>query len=157
MIQKILLLLFCCVALTACYENGIYEKYKGIPDYVWKTGYKVPYEVEITDTNVLYNIYVDVRHTEFYPFSNLWLMLHVNMPYGQKHETRVELPLAEKDGKWLGRCLGDVCDRQILVQENAIFPQQGKYTFELEQIMRLDDLPGIMEMGIKIEKTDRRR
>ena len=38
-------------------------------------------------------------------------------------------------------------------KSNFKFPQTGNYTFMLEQAMRVDPLPQIMDVGIRIEKA----
>ena len=61
------------------------------------------------------------------------------------------------NGKWLGDGLGDIWDIQC--QFKAIrFNKDGLYRFEIEQAMRygelakIDNLPGVMEIGLRIEK-----
>jgi gliding motility-associated lipoprotein GldH len=139
--------------LMACNPGRVYEKNVEINKYIWNKEVKTWYEVDIDDTTQHYNIFVNVRHTNFYPFSNLWIMVYTTFPDGNRLHQRVELQLAEKDGKWDGECLGDICDISLEMQKNAIFNQKGKYIFEFEQIMRSDQLPAIMAMGLKLEKA----
>jgi gliding motility-associated lipoprotein GldH len=141
--------------LVACHPDRVYEQNVEINKYIWNKDVKTKYEVTIEDTTQHYDIYVNVRHTNFYYYSNLWIMVYTTFPDGHRLNQRVELQLAEKDGKWDGECLGDICDISLELQKNAIFDQKGKYIFEFEQIMRHDQLPAIMAMGLKIEKTKR--
>lgn len=123
-----------------------------IPDYIWNYDFKIPFEVEITDTAVLYNVYASIRHTDAYPFRNLWLIIHTTLPSGEQKEKRVELQLADEAGRYFGEGMGDIWDYQVKIQDNATFPQIGKYKFEFEQNMRQNPLPMVMSMGLKIEK-----
>lgn len=138
---------------SSCDPNRVYEENKDIPDYQWKYDNIVEFPISIKDTSSLYNIYVNVRHTHFYPYRNLWLKVHTKFPEGKQMEKRVDIELANKEGKWYSNCAGDICDYQVAIQENAYFNQKGTYKIELEQNMRQNPLPGIMDMGIRVEKT----
>jgi gliding motility-associated lipoprotein GldH len=73
---------------------------------------------------------------------------------GVKPKTqRVELPLANKEGKWLGSGMGDIFEHRIPIQQNARFDKQGMYHFSFEQNMRLNPLPHIMSVGLRVEKA----
>ncbi|MEI7669902.1 MAG: gliding motility lipoprotein GldH, partial [Pseudomonadota bacterium] len=104
-----------------------------------------------------YNVYINVRHADFYPFSNLWLMSRTTFPDGNRLEKRVEIPLANNEGKWFGEGMGDIWDMSHILQQGTYFNKAGKYTIELEQNMRKDPLPGIMAIGIRIQKTQVKR
>lgn len=144
---SLLLLLF-----FSCDQNRVFEKNVEIPDYIWNYDFKVPFEVEITDTSSRYNVFINIRHTDSYPLSNLWVIIHTQLPSGEKKQKRVELVLSDNRGQFFGEGMGDIWDYQILIQQNALFPQTGKYKFELEQNMRQNALPLIMSMGMRIEK-----
>lgn len=142
---------------SSCNPNRIYEENIEIPKNVWDKNFKTTYQVNITDTTQLYRLSVNVRHTNFFQFSNLWITIYTIFPDGKTLSKRVELPLSDKEGKWHGECLGDICDVNISIQEKTLFNQIGKHTFVFEQIMRnkslnLDELPGIMAMGLLVEK-----
>ena len=85
---------------VSCDKNRVYEKNKEIKDYIWDSKNKASFTFEITDTTKLYNIYINVRHADFYQFSNIWLITYTTFPDGNKIEKRVEIPLANEEGKW---------------------------------------------------------
>jgi gliding motility-associated lipoprotein GldH len=65
----------------------------------------------------------------------------------------VELTLADARGKWLGSGYGNTRDNRILFKKNFRFPEAGTWHFELEQAMRMNPLPQIMDVGLRIEKA----
>lgn len=157
---KITLAFSALLVIASCNPNRIFEKNTDISNNVWDKKFKPEFEFEIKDTSLLYSLSVNVRHTNFYQFSNLWVMAYTTFPDGKTISSRVELPLADKDGKWHGDCLGDICDVNVSIQEKAIFNQAGKHKIILEQIMRnkslnIDELPGIMAIGLKVEKLQK--
>lgn len=142
---------------SACEHTLSYEKYMPVAGRSWNSSQKLFFPVEIKDTSVLYNIYVNVRNTDDYPFSNLWLTIGTKFPANQLFEKRINLTLADSTGKWTGRPEGDLYDEQILIQQNAYFQTPGTYTFSLEQIMRQDPVPGILAVGLRVENTQLKR
>jgi len=78
---------------------------------------------------------------------------HTTFPSGEKQETRVDLPLADKEGKWYGKGAGDVRSTQVQLQNNAKMPDIGMYLFEVEQNMRQNPLREVMDIGLRIEKA----
>ncbi len=84
----------------------------------------------------------------------MWVFIKSSAPNGQTSIDTLECILADKTGKWAGDGLGDIWDIQIPWRMNVRFPVSGKYTVEYEQAMRVDDLPGIMDMGLRIEKAE---
>lgn len=157
---KQLLWALCCLLLllsmfTACDKDRIYDKFAEIPQAQWTYEQKMPFEVEITDTIQHYNVYINVRHNDTYPYSNLWVMLYTWFPSGKKIENRVNLPLANKEGRWYGnKGLNSLITNQVLIQENAQMPEIGTYKFEIVQDMRSNPLNGITETGIRVERAN---
>ena len=144
-------------SLSSCDESRVFEKNREIKDYIWDSRNKASFTFEVKDTTTLHNIYVNVRHADFYQFSNIWLMVRTTFPDGKQLSKRVEVPLANDDGAWYGEGLGDIWDAQHLIQQGAFFEQPGKYTFDLEHNMRKDPLPGIMAIGLRVENTGIRK
>ena len=98
-------------------------------------------------------MYVNVRNSNNYKFSNLYIFMHTKWPTGENETDTLQLFLASPDGKWLGNGLGDIYENQIQLKQNFKFYRSGQYRFTLEQAMRLNPLPGIIDMGIRIEKN----
>ena len=142
------------VAVSSCDRNKVYEEYVEVDDYVWNVSQPLSFEFEITDTLALHDIYVNVRHANQYPYSNLWLFINSWAPSGLKAVDTLECVLADEHGKWAGSGLGDIWDMQILWKKNVRFANAGKYHIEYNQAMRTDNLVGIMDMGLRVELAD---
>ncbi|CAL1521170.1 gliding motility lipoprotein GldH [Chitinophaga sp. MM2321] len=136
-----------------------FEKNLEIPGHDWAYDFKPSFEVAIQpeDTADLYNIYVNVRHTDAYPYSNVWILVGTQYPGDSTaREQRVELPLSDINGKWLGSGLDDIYEHRIPIQQKAIFDKPGTYKFTFEQNMRQNPLPHVMNVGLRIEKAGKR-
>lgn len=137
-----------------------FEKNRDIPQSNWDASFKPAYEVTLAaeDTAFFYNLYVNVRHTDAYPYNNLWLIVSTQMPGDSLPQTRrVELPLADSYGKWLGSGLDDIFEHRIPIQQHAILPRAGTYRFTFEQNMRQNPLPDMLSVGLRMEKAAPRK
>ncbi|OWY23384.1 hypothetical protein BVG80_08645 [Sphingobacteriales bacterium TSM_CSM] len=144
----------CTLLLHACNSgNTVFEKNAEIPKGNWTYDVKPAFEVPVTDTVSRYNVYVNLRHTNSYTYSNMWVIIYTTLPSGKKLERRTELPLSDKEGKWYGKDSGSIINQQILIQPNAIMPEAGTYRFEFEQNMRVNPLPDVLSIGLSIEKA----
>jgi len=157
---KIALCLFVAGILVSCNKNVVFSKYERIEETKgWPAKQLINFETEITDTNQLYDVYINVRNAETYPFKNLFMFLHTTYPDGKMSVDTIECILANEQGHWLGKGLGDLYDNAILFKKNTRFQHAGKYKFGFEQVMRygnkneIDPLFLIMDVGITIEKA----
>ena len=144
---------FSLLILFSCDPGRVYEKNIKIPEGIWEKDHIVSFEVFIDDTASAHNLYVNVRNTSLYPYSNLYLFIETTAPSGHSIRDTVEVLLADKRGKWLGSGLGDIWDLQQIYKRNVRFAQRGKYSFEYQQAMRMDRLPFVMDTGLRIERV----
>lgn len=134
-------------------ELRIFEQYQEITNEAWEYENTPSFEVAIQDTSLRYNVMVNVRHTDSYKFSNMYVNVYTTLPSGKKLENLVNLPFADKKGKWYGNTSGNIVSQQVPIQQNAIFPEIGTYTFTVEQHMRQNPLSSIMDVGLRVEKV----
>jgi gliding motility-associated lipoprotein GldH len=159
MYRSIIFALVCACFLAGCLPSPVYQKQYAIPKNQWDYAYKPSFKFEITDTTSLYNIYFLVRHTEAYPFSNIWLQIHTKGPGDTTFKTaRIEVPLAEPSGKWLGRGMGEISEQRMPITmegDTAILRRKGTWEIKLEQNMRINPLPDVLQVGLRVEKANR--
>ncbi len=147
------LVFICLGCLVSCDSQVVFEKNIKLDDNRWAQGNVIRLETEIKDTLSPMNMYINIRNAGGYQFSNLFIFLTTTTPENVKARDTLELILADESGKWKGDGMGDIFDNRILFKKNFHFPVKGTYTFELEQAMRVDPLPQIMDAGIRIEKA----
>jgi gliding motility-associated lipoprotein GldH len=60
-----------------------------------------------------------------------------------------------KSGEPKGKSgIGDLYDHRFLLLQNYQFPRPGKYKIILEQFMRMETLPGIVAVGVRVDKVE---
>ena len=147
LVMSLLGLISCQDAVTIADTNVEFEKLN------WSYSEKIRIPVKIEATDISYNLYLNLRHSAAYKYSNIFIIIHIIDPDGKKFSERREFKLALADGEWLGSGSGNMYSYQINFKENYKFPVKGTYIFELEQNMRDNPLDHVSDAGIRVEKA----
>lgn len=133
----------------------MYEKTVAIPDHAWKSSFRPEFEFIITDSTTTYNAFLVLRHNEKYNFNNIYVNLHVKEP-GQDTTAiiRRDLELATNEG-WKGSGMDDIYEIRLPLAERLPL-KTGKYTFTVEQIMREDPLDNVLNVGVRLERENKK-
>jgi len=152
----ILPFLLLALALSSCNKSRVFEKNIDFDNNTWAIADIQEFKFEIKDTAPKYAIYFNIRNAIFYEYYNLYVKHTLIGPDGKQLSTNLhELFLMDKSsGEPLGEGAGDIFDHQVLALKNQTFAQRGTYTIKLQQYMRRDPLPGIMSVGVRVEKQD---
>lgn len=146
--------LFQILILSSCDSARVFEENINIPESGWNSNNKIKFDVDIIDPSAPANFYINVRNADGYPYNNLFLFVKTTFPNGKISNDTLECLLADDKGKWIGKGLGDIYDNQIPFKRNVRFPLAGKYSFEIEQGMRIENIPLILDIGLRIEKAE---
>jgi gliding motility-associated lipoprotein GldH len=144
--------LFVIVLFPSCGDNRHYEENRDLPEGGWNVKEKLSFDFDIADTLQPYNFYFNVRNTDAYPYSNIYVFFHTKFPNGKAALDTVEFPLMNERGQWLGKGQGDIHDCQLIFRKAVRFPVAGHYHIEAEQAMRVETLPGLINAGLRIER-----
>ncbi len=145
------------LVLGACNDHVVYQSDISIPDGTWHRDLRPEFSFEVTDTVSQHDLFIDVRHTGEYPFSELFLFLDFSGPSGRTMRDTVECLLADPSGRWYGNGTGfifsDRIHAKVLYKLRNRFPSPGRYTIKLEQAMRTEELNGVLDIGISLERS----
>jgi gliding motility-associated lipoprotein GldH len=141
-------------AFISCDDKMMYEENREIKDNTWDMKNQLSFDFDVPDTNTKYNFYFNVRNTDDYPYSNIYVFFHTKFPNGKMGNDTVEFPLADDQGHWYGKGQGDLYDCRLIFRQGVRFPLAGKYHMDIEQAMRMEQLPGIQSAGIRIERAE---
>lgn len=140
--------LFFCIA---CHSSAVFEKYEKLPDETWDRYYPIEITANIPDSGQ-YNIKLCLRHTTDYEMANLWCFISTRSHASQQLKDTVNIKIAEPDGRWLGEG-GTIKTLEQAINRNPIALPQGQVVFRIEQGMRIDEMKGVKDIGIKVEKA----
>ena len=142
------------MGVCSCSDNAVVDENVPIDGNAWQYDNQPRLTAHITDKEQRYNIYLNLRHTPGYRYSNIFVLIHQSGPGMADTTQRFELPLAEPDGRWLGRSTGSMYAHQELVRANVLFPDTGLYHFVIEQNMRENPLQGVADVGIRVAPAE---
>lgn len=138
---------------TACDPGRVYDQTYAVDGQAWNRDSVFHYELLIEDSLSINDFYITIRNNTEYPYSNLYLFITTRFPNGHATKDTIECILADKNGKWLGTGSGRIRDNRIMLQQALRFPLKGIYHFYIEQGMRDEQLPGIEDIGLRIERS----
>lgn len=155
-IRKIIFPLACLLVISGCLSSPYYQKEYTIPGNQWDFNFEPSFKLNITDTTANYSMHFLIRHTEAYPNSNIWLMFQVKAPGDSTFtRTRLEVPLSEPNGKWMGRGMGEIWEQRMPLShlgDTTLFRKPGTWEIKFAQNMRINPLPEILQVGLRVEK-----
>lgn len=104
---------------------------------------RLTFEVDQPDHR--HDLQFGLRHSEDYPYSNLYLFVRLDYPNGRTLTDTLECPLASPSGEWYGEGSRWI-DQRIGYKRGVGFPLPGEYTLQVVHAMRQDPLPGMAEV-----------
>ena len=143
---------FCVLfVLTSC-SNDSEQVFLNNLNGKWDKKTEQKFDFKITDAQNPKNIIFVVRNNNDYPYSNIRMIVNFwDMQTKKKSTDTLNYIMAEPNGAWIGKGFGDTKEIQFQYKLNYQFPANGDYSIGIIQAMRNDNLPGIEDIGVKIE------
>ena len=146
---------FIILFMTSCNkEKTTYLEYSHISEDGWKRSTELFFHPEISDNNAIYNLKIELRHTNDYPYQNIWFFTSISHKDSILLTDTLEYSLSNDFGKWHARGYNALYQQTLLYKKDYLFPDTGKYTIRIQQAMRDNPLLGIENVGFRIEKSN---
>jgi gliding motility-associated lipoprotein GldH len=139
------------VFLFSCGQNQVFDEVVAVPREGWTTSDTLSFNVAISDTSAIYDVLLHIRNEKTYGYSNLWLFIETTAPNGNTIRDTLEVILADDQGEWLGRGIGNVNTLLLPYITQVKFKYRGIYTFSIVQGMRDTMLENILNIGLRID------
>lgn len=146
------------VLFCSCDKKRVFDEYKTVGSS-WHKDSVVSFELPELDSTKRYNLFLNLRNNNNYPFNNLFLIVALELPNGFTKVDTLEYLMANPDGTLLGDGFTDLKESKLLFKEKVRF--RGKYKVHIKQAVRengkvqgIKELEGITEVGFRIEKID---
>lgn len=157
--NALLLSLIFSLFFVSCDSNRVFDTYKSVPK-TWHKDSIVSFKVNPPDSTNTYNLFVNLRNTNDYKFSNLFLIVEMVFPHGKTIKDTLEYRMADPTGKLLGEGITSVKENKLWYKEHVVFKEKGEYQVNIQQAMRENgkvngvvELEGITDIGFRIEKA----
>ena len=152
--QSSLLLVLLLILTTACNSKEAFSEFHSFPEATWERSERANFEVFIPDSRQRYDIFLEIRNNNDYPFRNLWLFVDITTPDGQQRRDTINAELADVYGKWYGKGVS-LYSYSFPYELNIQYPDTGTFTYSVTQGMRRELLKGISDVGLTVlKKTD---
>lgn len=138
----------------SCVNNNLADTTTDIPDHNWLYANSAKAEVIVKDSSKHYQIVFKIRNSEDYRYSNLFVILRIKSDQRVISQSRVQVQLADHEGRWLGKGSGNLYSSEFPVIKHFKFPHSGKYSIEVEQNMRDNPLAGVSDVGLRISPLE---
>ena len=137
----------------SCSGKVVYTDSRSMDNETWKLMDIATFKVPIKDTINSNNVIFTVRNGSSFPFRNIYLFVNTTSPDGKAITDTLQYNLADEKGRWYGKGFGDIHELNLPYKSNVYFPAKGVYEFKIQHGMRVVDLKGIYDFGLKIEKV----
>jgi gliding motility-associated lipoprotein GldH len=152
-------LLFCAFfIIVSCGETGTQMDFQKLPKEGWPLRAPVRFSIEVQDTISPQSVFITLRHTNDYPFSNIFLITTFAHPNGTVITDTLSYDLAAADGQWLGSGNG-LITHTFPYKKKVVFNTSKAYILSVYQSVRqlgsevgIPLLSGVTEVGYQIEK-----
>lgn len=145
---------------ASCDKKSFFDEYQTVGS-AWNKNDIKKFVVEQQDTLGSYNLFLNIRNNNKYPFNNLYVILKIQQPHAAVVIDTLEFQMANADGSLLGSGFTDVKENKLWLKEGFQFKRAGTYNFEIQQAVResgkvggVEVLEGISEIGLRIEHAN---
>ncbi len=151
------LAIFVAISMFSCDDKQVFDEYQTVSES-WEIDEEISFTLPKLDSAQTYNLFINVRNTNDYKYSNLFLISEMKFPNGKVVTDTLEYDLAAPNGEWLGEGFSDLKENKLWYKENINFIEEGVYTITLQHAMRkngevngINSLDGITDIGFRIE------
>lgn len=158
--KSALIIIITIILLSSCDSNRVFDEYKSVPNQ-WQKDAIISFKVTPKDSIKPYNLFVNIRNTNTYKFSNLFLIVEMVYPHGKTTKDTLEYQMAKPNGELLGQGVTDLKENKLWYkgyEKPFIFEEVGDYNINIQHAMRnngdvngVDKLEGITDVGFRIE------
>lgn len=140
------------IILSSCGRNVVFTDSADMTSRIWELHNIPAFNIPVNDTITGNNIYFTVRTGTSYPFRNIYLFVTTTSPDNKSITDTLQYYLADEKGNWYGKGFGDIHELRLPFKSNVYFPLKGTYRIEVQHGMRIEDLKGVYDFGLRVEK-----
>jgi len=150
----LLLLFIFALQFSGC-KPALYKHFIDIPKNVWQKDNTVMFKVKMEQPLEVADVRLAIRYVEGYFYDHLKVKAIRTSPSNKKIEKNIRLKMMDADGEYQGEGMGDLWDlEESLTDGFEHFEETGTYQYEFLQIMKDDEFPLVVEVGLIVESIE---
>ena len=139
---------------TACSDDAFFRRVQPVSGDCWSMGDDISFSVDISDTSAMYDVFVELRSGDAYPWSNIFIFGGISDSVAVLDVDTLKCILSDKFGKPTGKGLSNVKENTIAWKRGYKFPHEGVFSLSLSHGMRNVELPGVSSVGVVIRPAE---
>jgi len=158
--RNVFVVILCVFCLLSCEQGLVKSDYKATENGFWEKDNPIEFTFSELDSLSQYNMFINVRNDDTFPYNNLFLIAELLAPDGSVEKDTLEYQMANPDGSWLGKGYGSLKENKLWYKENIVFSSSGVYTLSVSHAMRkngsvsgVEQLEGITDVGFEIVQS----
>ena len=145
-LKNSILILLVSVLFFSCDKKRVFDEYKSVGS-AWHKDSVVSFNLPELDSTKKYDLFINIRDNNNYPFNNLFLIVTLEKPNGYTKVDTLEYQMAAPDGTLLGNGFTDIKESKLYFNIKQAVRESGK-------VPGVTALEGITEVGLRIEKKE---
>lgn len=158
--RVLFLLIISLISLLSCDPNRVFDVYKSVPN-TWHKDSIIGFTIHPPDSLKGYHLFINLRNTNAYKYSNLFLVVDMIYPHGKIIKDTLEYRMADPTGKLLGTGYTHIKENKLWYKghdSDFVFNEKGAYTINIQHAMRaygetngIVELEGVTDIGFRVE------
>lgn len=143
------------LVITSCGKNVVYTDSVAMKGNTWSLADIASFSFPVTDTAGSNNISFIIRTGSSYPYRNIYLFVTTTAPGDKTITDTLQYELADEKGNWYGKGTGDIHELKLPYKSNIYFPSSGEWQIRIQHGMRMEELKGVYDFGLRVEKNQK--
>lgn len=142
--------------IYSCNQNKILDKFIELEKMTWNSDSVLVFTIFSDESNENMDFMLRVRYDLNYNYQNLYYSYALldSLDTLIHNQLREIILFDEKNGKPIGKGISTVFTLEERVINNIKFKKNNLYKFQIQQMMREDNLQGINSIGLMVKKNN---
>ena len=138
--------------MSSCDNNIHYNYFEKFNNNSWNRFSELNFEFPVNESGIEYNIYLLIKFDESFSYDKLLINTAFYTPSGEERFTKYDIKVKDKNGEFIGEKQDDQIELKFSLRKDFRFSKDGICKLEVENRMTKIETPGIIGIGIVVEK-----
>ena len=151
-LKGILMIYILIFLISACNNNIDYNNFKKFNNNSWNRFSELNFEFPVNKSGNGFNIYLLIKFDKSFSYDKLLINTAFYTPSGEERFTKYDIKVKDKNGEFIGEKKDNKIEMKFPLRKDFRFSKDGICKLDVENRMTKIETPGIIGIGIIIEK-----